>query len=105
MQNTTYDKDCYTIFFVRQDISIAQQMVQVAHAAMLTPKNITKVLIFGCENLEALHKELDRLIAKGITCYPFYEPPMNNELTAIATRPLTKKEKYAFTNYKLWNIS
>lgn len=101
-ESKQFDRDCYTYIFVRQDISVAQQMVQACHAAMLTPSNITRIVIFGLKDLQTLENELQRLTKKGVVCYPFFEPPMRNELTAIATKPMTKKEGQIFSHHKLW---
>lgn len=92
-----------TYLFVRQDISIAQQMVQACHAAQNSPPYNGKLIIFGVKNLHTLVKSLDFTISKNIQVYPFHEPPMNNELTAFITEPLNDERANVFSRYRLWN--
>ncbi len=96
--------------FVRQDMSIAQQLVQACHAAHESGiKNQTSditssIIIFGTSN----KSELEHLFSKYnsiISCHPFYEPYKNIGLTAFATDPIQQHLRHLFSEFKLWNSS
>lgn len=96
--------------FVRQDMSIQQQLVQACHAAHESGiKNqisdiTSSIIIFGSRN----KSELEHLFSKYnsiIPCHPFYEPYKNIGLTAFATDPIPNKLRHLFSEFKLWNVS
>lgn len=93
--------------FVRQDISIPQQLVQAAHAAHesgLAHSNsgkLNSIIIFGTKDKEELESLLDRFRPQ-LTCYPFYEPYKDTGLTAFATLPIPEADRHLFKGFKLW---
>jgi hypothetical protein len=105
--------EMYAYFFVRQDISNEQQMVQAAHAAMVLGQNVspalaeawrTNFVIFGVPDLATLGERGHYLWTRGVDHYGFYEPDMGGELTAIACRPMRKsvaERKRLFANETL----
>jgi hypothetical protein len=97
----------YVYIFVRQDMSISQQLVQAVHAAHesglahQTPQHPSSVILFGTKNQEDLEKCLDKY-KKELNCYPFYEPYKNIGLTAFATEPISEDQRKLFKQYQLW---
>ena len=100
----------YAYIFVRQDISREQQLVQAAHVAMVLGQS-TKVkaknlhfCVFGTPNGETLVDTGCHLDSVGIETVAFFEPDLNNEMTAFACLPMRKSKairKGLFTNDKL----
>ncbi len=84
-------------------------MVQTAHAAfdagsLSGPhKNISLVLC-QIDSEEDLKREKDRLDQLGIPYTAFYEPDLSNQLTAIATLPVTKQQRRKLNSWKLWSL-
>ena len=93
--------------FVRQDISIPQQLVQASHAAHesgLAHSHSGKsnsIIIFGTKDKAELESLLDRFHPE-IPCYPFYEPYKDTGLTAFATYPIPEEDRHIFKEFKLW---
>lgn len=94
--------------FVRTDMPIAQQMVQVSHAAFEAGQNSNKytlpvsVIIFQVHNVEELKKELSRLRSLNIDCVEFFEPYNDIGMTAFATLPVFEEDRILFKDYILW---
>jgi hypothetical protein len=91
----------YAYFFVRQDISHEQQMVQAAHVAMVLGQDVAwqkhdahnlHFIIFGVPNLEALLEKWNFLYRKGIEFKAFNEPDLGSTITAIACNPMRKSK-------------
>jgi len=95
---------------VRVDISIPQQIVQSAHASIECAKSFKldrlsdhpSVIILSAKNEAKLHRVRKYLIEQGIRHVHFYEPDIENELTAIATEPIEKSSiRLALKKYQL----
>jgi hypothetical protein len=80
----------YCVFFTREDLSPAQQVVQTAHTALCMGTRYKgnpytqHMLMFGVPNLAALtarYNELQKLFGKDI--YAFIEPDIGNEMTSF----------------------
>jgi hypothetical protein len=97
--------------FVRQDIDLAQQIVQSNHATFemarrlphpqnldITPSCIT----IGVPDKTALFRVIEKLRSNGIPHEVFYEPDFNMGLSAVATIPLGQEQRRKLSNYRLW---
>lgn len=99
----------YHYVFVRQDISIEQQMVQAGHActevgyaireAGESIENLHMCLI-GVLNVEELAKAQTVLTRNDIKHVAFFEPDMDNQMTAIATYPIGHRKRRFLRGFK-----
>jgi hypothetical protein len=95
---------------VRQDISLAQQIVQSNHATFevarrLSASNldeIPSVVVIGVPDKTALFQVIERLRANSIGHEVFYEPDFNMGLSAVATVPLEQAQRRVLSNYRIW---
>jgi hypothetical protein len=102
----------YFYLFVRQDISLAQQLVQSVHAAVNAgmafrePIDISNAVLIGVPNKDALHEVVDLLETKNIEYVTWYEPdPSDNPVgfTSVCTISLREKGKRAaLSKFPLW---
>lgn len=103
----------YSFAFVRTDLPVADQVVQVGHVCMEAGARWPGVerenlVVFGVDKGQ-LEYAMDRLAWLGIEWVEFHEPdearpgegPMG--LTAICTRPSPGQPK-ALRLLKLWNV-
>jgi hypothetical protein len=80
--------------------------VQAAHAAMEAGKSFSpdphpNFCLCTVENEAELRFHLDRLVKEGIRICAWYEPDRNNELTAIASEPISGERRRLFREFKL----
>ncbi len=95
---------------MRQDISVAQQIVQSNHAtfevARRTPPNnldvIPSCIVIGVPDKVALFRVIEKLRAHNIGHEAFYEPDFDMGLSAVATVPLEQAQRRVLSNYRLW---
>lgn len=97
---------------MRTDISLAQQIVQAAHAtleaglkAQVQYKEASSIVLIQIPDKETLENELQKIQALGIECAPFIEPYDDMGLTAFATLPVTEEYRMHFKEYTLWGRS
>lgn len=97
---------------MRQDIPVAQQIVQTNHATFQMAQRLGGftdtpfVVVVGLPDKAALEATIQRLNRYGIDHEAFHEPDNDMGLSAIATVPLTsKKHRKAMLHYKLWTPS
>ncbi len=94
--------------FVRQDLSLAQQLVQASHAAHesgLAHQNTvspSSIIIFGTQDKCELEYHFARF-SEQLKCFPFFEPYKNIGLTAFATEPIGEDARKLFKEFKLWS--
>lgn len=106
----TFD-DRYIYVFVRQDIPLAQQMVDVAHAAYHTGNDVDdfsgkpSLIVIGVPDEKRLTKALGKLNAARLISYTWIDPDNAFGPTAIATYPITREEKQPLASYRLWSYS
>lgn len=99
--------------FVRQDLPLAQQLVQSNHAMFMMAstlsdvEGIPSVLLIGMPDVAALNRVVTKLTARNIPHVAYVEPDFANELgfTAISTAPLNCVQKLALINFRLWKHS
>jgi peptidyl-tRNA hydrolase len=97
---------------VRKDLSPSQQAVQAAHAAIeVARKHISSdeehphLVIAGVSSEVHLQNAYSRLKAHGVTVEPFYEADIGDELTAIASAPISGKDRHHFRRFNLINLA
>jgi hypothetical protein len=78
----------YAYILVRMDLTNTQRVVQSSHVAFELAQHHRldyhpSMVLIGIKNLSRLEKEVDRLEGLGFIVTKFYEPLVNNELTAI----------------------
>jgi hypothetical protein len=104
--------DSYTVYvFVRQDISLAMQLVQSNHAIfvmaaqMPRAEGIPNVIVIGVPHVAALKRVLHKLEAAAIPAESFTDPDLPVGITAVCTYPLAADDKVPLANYRLWQHS
>lgn len=94
--------------FIRQDISPAQQIVQIGHACYEAGKrfddlgHISSLVLLAARNEEHLKQISETLDMRNIDHYAFYEPDYGMGHSAICTRPITDKRERAI--FKRWEL-
>lgn len=94
--------------FVRTDISLEQQLVQAAHAALEAgfkfekPKNTAFLVLIAVKNQETLLKTADFLEKSGVKSVLFFEPDNNMGYSALGTEPVDENNRRPFRKFKLW---
>lgn len=92
--------------FVRRDLSIAQQIIQSAHATFEVGlvEDISKspnFVLIGVDNLQHLRNVERVLQAGGIGYNIFFEPDVDQH-TAIATAPIKGNKRKFFKHFELY---
>jgi hypothetical protein len=92
--------------FVRDDITPSQQIVQTCHAvdAINVRHNsgdINHMVLCHANHDAHLMSIAEYLDGKGIDYEMFQEPDLDNQYTAIATRPLRGQEREPMRKFKL----
>lgn len=103
--------DRYIYVFVRQDLSLADQMVHSNHAvfhmaALIRPEEgIPSLVVIGVPHENSMKKVIAKLKELQLAHYEWIDPDFNESVTAIATIPLTVNQKDFLRNYRLWRHS
>lgn len=101
----------YIYTFIREDISIAQKIVQLGHACheagkLLTHadhKSTSSLVLLSAKDGDELLAIAEKISAAGIDFSIFYEPDNNMGHSAICTRPVVcSKERSFFKKWKLF---
>jgi len=98
----------YVYAFIRRDISFAQQLVQVGHAALEAGRahyfgdEIASFIVLEVPDLQGLEDAARHLTKQGIEHKMFFEPDFGMGHSAIATRPVRGKERQLFRSWPLW---
>jgi hypothetical protein len=94
---------------VRQDIPVAQQLVQSNHATFEMASRLDQsheqppyCVVIGVPDKTALFRVIAKLKTSDICHRHFYEPDGNMGLSAVATAPLLPGQRRALSNYRLW---
>lgn len=100
----------YVYVFVRQDIPLAQQIVQSNHAvlSMATlawphPEVIPNIIVIGVPDTAALERVQAKLRANAVQHFAWREPDYDFGFTAIATGILSNEQRQVLAKYRLWN--
>lgn len=98
----------YTYAITRKDLSFPQQAVQAGHAAIEAARKYLKpddehpsLILCAMKNEAQLTNAADNLERQGIRIQRFYEPDIGNQLTAIATEPLSGEARKAMRKFQL----
>lgn len=81
------------------------QAVHAAHEAGThfgDKDSISSVVICAISDEQGLMQAIDRLTSHGIRISIFREPDLENQITAIATEPLSKPTRKIMSKYQLW---
>lgn len=102
----------YTYVLVREDIPLAQQMVQACHAALEAgfafdaPAVTSSLIVLTVPNREALLAARERLERYGIRSELFFEPDWQMGYSALATEPIAeRKKRFALSKYPLFRAA
>lgn len=97
------EDNSYMYMFIRQDLSKPQQIIQTAHAAAKIGEKYhgdTYATLCGANDEDHLKVIADYLDEHLIDYHMFYEPDIS-AYTAIATEPLTGKDRHPLRKFKL----
>lgn len=97
--------------FVRQDLTLAQQIIQTNHATFEMAYTLSQsvddlvpsLVLIGVPNKKALERVIAKLKLHHIDASAFYEPDNDLGLTAVVTVPLDEEQRAVLQNYKLWS--
>lgn len=101
----------HSYLIIRQDLPLAAQMAQCAHAAQeaafmlgAAPAEPIHVVILGCDGEHELLAAASRLSDKGFDAGLFHEPHWPRGHTALFLRPQRRSArlKAAMSRYPLW---
>lgn len=98
----------YTYVFVRRDLPMVQQIIQVGHAcheaaALLKTTEAPHICLFEVANEAELLRIRAELKQKRVRFAYFYEPDDGTGFTALASIPVsTQAERELFRGYKPW---
>lgn len=100
--------DQYIYVFVRKDLSIAQQIIQVSHAssdmawrkASDQPSETPNVCLFQVENERELVAVAQCMKRDGVEHEMFYERDHDTGYTALATVPIRGEQRLLFKDYR-----
>ncbi len=98
----------YMYVLVRKDLNPRQTVVQTSHAAIESARHYLQpddehpsVIVCSVKSEQKLLMCADELKEQGIGYQLFREPDLNNQYTALASRPLRGAERNAFSRFQL----
>jgi hypothetical protein len=62
------------------------------------------LVLFGIRDEQKLCKILAQIESLDIYCRPFFEPDLDNSLTAFATEPVLEHQKFHFSKFQLLRV-
>jgi len=93
---------------VRQDISLAAQLVQVGHACLEAgqrfeqPAQPCHLVLCGVSSEEQLARVVEQLEQQEVRVFLFYEPDFPRGYTAACTEPVCGERRRIFRRFRLW---
>ena len=98
---------------MRYDLPLPQQLVQIAHAGIESglyfgppPSQPDNVVLIGVADEAALRSVHVHLTSLGIEHRLIDEPDIGNQITSIATAPITDEvQRATLRQYQLWTTS
>jgi hypothetical protein len=103
--------DHFIFVFIRQDLSLADQLVHSSHAvfhmgAEFGPvAGIPSLVMIGIPHKTAMNRVITKLKQQQLPHYLWSDPDFDLGVTAIATIPLSPQMKESLRNYRLWSYS
>ena len=96
----------YMYVFVREDLSVAQQIVQLGHATYDVgtkhPRSSSpNFVLIGVKNEQKLLELSEWLHTNETDHHMFFEPDVDQH-TAIATKPISGSKRDIFRKFKLY---
>lgn len=111
----TEDAPLTVFVFVRADLPLADQIVQVGHACLAGASSFAiapscRLILIGLADRAALHRAAAYCDARAIRTVAFHEPdpvspgspPMG--LTAVCTEPLPHSRRKLLRRFRLWTM-
>lgn len=98
----------YVYVLVRDDLTVSQQCVQTAHAAMLAISKHgglsedTRLVVLRVNDEAQLLSYFDKTKDYGIKAEKFFEPDYNICYSALSTAPIDRESGRLFKKLKLW---
>lgn len=97
----------YVYLFVRQDLPVAQQIVQTNHATMRMGEmhgyhGTPNIVLIGVPDKAALEGVSRKCAEFQIAHHIFFEPDFQYGYTAIATEIVEGEKRLAFAEYDSW---
>ena len=98
----------YVYAFVRRDMPMANQLVQIGHACLEAgnrfdqPEHPCSLVLLSVECEEQLMRAVEFVEQRGIEVYTFYEPDFPHGCTAACTEPVAGEERRCFRKFRLW---
>ena len=97
----------YIYVFVRQDIAVADQMVQVGHVCYESGLRFkadphTYLVLCAVANEEELLAVEEHLGCHNIESHKFHEPDDNMGFTTLCSAPVSGEHRKLFRKYRLW---
>lgn len=104
----------YQYQFVRQDIPVATQIIQMAHAVdrmslrLKYEDDVARSVLIGVPNEEALMDVYTYLRLIGFDpvkdFHMFFDSEYPRGFNALATRPMNEEERIFFSQYKTYKV-
>jgi len=99
--------------FVRTDIPIADQMVQVGHVCAMAASTFTvpercRLVLLAVDDVDRLEAAVDRCRQHGIRTVAFFESDAVDDhtgemgFTAACTEPIPRSRRQPLRRYRLW---
>lgn len=95
----------YSYAFVRTDIPLAAQIVQLGHACACAGHEYGEhgnLIVFGVSSEEKLLTAVAKAEQHGIRCFLFHESDWPKGYTAACTEPVTGDDRLHFRRYQLY---
>ena len=98
----------YIYSFVRTDLPVEHQLVQLAHAAYEAGKKfqdrlgISNLVLLAARDESEIQEISDYLYLEDINHVTFFEPDYNHGLTALCTEPIVDEAKRK--KFRRWRL-
>lgn len=102
------DEKDYVYILVREDLTLAQQGVQLAHAGMLAVskhgglKEDTRLIVLKVKDQDHLLEYENRSLSEGVNVVKFHEPDYGIGYSALSTAPISRKMGRLFKKLPMW---
>jgi hypothetical protein len=107
---TSGDELPYVYVLVREDLEIEQQIVQACHAAHESglaceaPADVSRMIVCTVPDQTALLIAAERLREQDVGHELFFEPDFGIGYSALATHPLSGRERRPLRRYPLYSM-